>query len=116
MQFRIYIISVTANLIRGDVFKILMQVGIIPMCILNFWKSANNMLCNFAKIILLFYNQDMRNQPTLLKPYHNLRVILVFLACIYQTNGRKYNIYFEIHAEAFSVKTETKIPPKSLLR
>jgi len=116
MQFRIYIISVTANLRRGDVFKTLVQVGIILLCILDFWKSSNNTLRNFAKKMLLFSNHNMRNLSILLKPFNNPRVILVFLAFIYQTNGCKYNIYFEIHAEAFSVKNESKIPPKSRLR
>jgi hypothetical protein len=93
-----------------------MQVGIVTTCILDFRKSANNTLCSFAKIMLLFSNHNVRNRSTLLKPYHNSRVILVFLACIYQTNGCKYNFYFETHAEAFSIKIETNIPPKSRLR
>ena len=59
----------------------------------------------------MYYISNLR-----VKPYPNPRVILVFLACIYRTNGCNYNIYFESRTEAFSVKTETKIPPKSRLR
>jgi hypothetical protein len=92
-----------------------MQVGFIIIWVLDFWESANNTLCNFVKMMLLFYNHNMRNRSTLLKPFHNPRVIL-FLVCFYQTNGCKYNIHFHFHADAFSVKTETKIPPKFRLR
>jgi len=112
MHFRIYICSVTANLRWGDVFKTLMQVGFIRICILDSWKSSNNTLYNFAKMMLLFSNHIVRNWSTLLKTYHNPRVILVFLASIYQTNECKHNIYFEIHSEIFSVMTETKIQLK----
>jgi hypothetical protein len=74
-----FISSLTANLRRSDIFKTLIQVRIISICILNFWNRANNTLCNFAKIMLLFSNHNVRNRSTLLTPYHNPREILVFL-------------------------------------